>query len=420
MMKLSRGFIVSILILFALLVLVEVKIPKRFTWEDWTFSHTDPNPFGSMLVDSLLKASLKSGYEVKSGYLVDAYNDSDNINSTILLVNYSIEDYEEEEIEKFLKILKRGQNIIFINDYLCDSLCNKLDVGLDNGYDYYSPDNFLTNADSTILTWRADSIYDKKRYRFRIFSPENYAVIAGFEMENAKWTPFIKQKLRYGGDIIVAASRQYGKGKLLIVSWPQVFTNYNILEKDGAHLLMRIMSQVGDKHMVRYDLTQSEDYITEQDKSKSPLRVFLDNKSLRWAVYLTLFTILLSLIFTARRRQRVIPVIEPPKNQTLSMVKHIGLMHYRHHDNTSLVLDYYKQFSHEMMKKLLVDINNEIDLGENLSYISKRTGIDADQLSSAIERLKEIHTDFDINDTQLSDKETKYLIDIMNNVINNL
>ena len=299
-------------------------------------------------------------------------------------------------------------------------MCNKLDVGLDNGYDYYSPDNFLTNADSTILTWRADSIYDKKRYRFRIFSPENYAIIAGFEMENAKWTPFIKQKLRYGGDIIVAASRQYGKGKLVIVSWPQVFTNYNILEKDGAHLLMRIMSQVGDKHMVRYDLTQSEDYITEQDKSKSPLRVFLDNKSLRWAVYLTLFTILLSLIFTARRRQRVIPVIEPPKNQTLSMVKHIGLMHYRHHDNTSLVLDYYKQFSHEMMKKLLVDINNEIDLGENLSYISKRTGIDADQLSSAIERLKEIHTDFDINDTQLSDKETKYLIDIMNNVINNL
>ena len=239
-------------------------------------------------------------------------------------------------------------------------------------------------------------------------------------MENAKWTPFIKQKLRYGGDIIVAASRQYGKGKLVIVSWPQVFTNYNILEKDGAQLLMRIMTQVGDKHMVRYDLTQSEDYITEQDKSKSPLRVFLDNKSLRWAVYLTLFTILLSLIFTARRRQRVIPVIEPPKNQTLSMVKHIGLMHYRHHDNTSLVLDYYKQFSHEMMKKLLVDINNEIDLGENLSYISKRTGIDADQLSSAIERLKEIHTDFDINDTQLSDKETKYLIDIMNNVINNL
>ena len=86
MMKLSRGFIVSILILFALLVLVEVKIPKRFTWEDWTFSHTDPNPFGSMLVDSLLKASLKSSYEVKAGYLVDAYNDSDNINSTILLV----------------------------------------------------------------------------------------------------------------------------------------------------------------------------------------------------------------------------------------------------------------------------------------------------------------------------------------------
>ena len=321
-------------------------------------------------------------------------------------------------------MLKRGQNVLWINNcYLSDSIAKVLDFDI---YDFnLSPGYYGFNKQSGIeiigklhLKWKKDSIFDTNKYDLPDLGNDNVTIVADIYNDTCKVKPLLISRM--SDNKIYAATRNYGKGKLVIVSWPQVFTNYNILEKDGAHLLMRIMSQVGDKHMVRYDLTQSEDYITEQDKSKSPLRVFLDNKSLRWAVYLTLFTILLSLIFTARRRQRVIPVIEPPKNQTLSMVKHIGLMHYRHHDNTSLVLDYYKQFSHEMMKKLLVDINNEIDLGENLSYISKRTGIDADQLSSAIERLKEIHTDFDINDTQLSDKETKYLIDIMNNVINNL
>jgi hypothetical protein len=416
-MKLSRGFIVVILILFVLLVLVEVKIPKRFNWNERTYSHNDPNPFGSMLVDSLLESSVKCGYEVKPGFLYDAFHDSDSINTTILLVDYDIEDWEREEIDMFLKILKRGQNIVYINDYLCDSLGLFLKMGMDKGYDYYSPSEYFSNSDSTTFIWKKDSVYDKTKYRFRIFDPYNSAIIADFDSENSEWTPLLHQKLKFGGNIIAAASREYGKGKCVVVTWPQLFTNYNVLEKDGAQLLLRIISQVGDVPIVRYD--SSDDYYYEEkpNESQSPLRVFLDNRSLRWAIYLTLFTILLSLFFTARRRQRVIPVVEPPKNQTLTMVKHIGLMHYRHHDNTSLVRDHYKHFSQEMMRKLLVDVNDDIDLNENLPLIKSRANIDAEEFKQSISRMKEIAVNYDI---KLTDSETKSLIDIMNNITNNL
>ncbi len=201
------------------------------------------------------------------------------------------------------------------------------------------------------------------------------------------------------------------------MSWPQVFTNYNVLEKNGANLLMRIMSQAGNSRVIRYDYTVSEDYLIEQNRSQSPLRVFLDNKSLRWAVYLALFTILLSLIFTARRRQRVIPVIEPPKNQTLTMVKHIGLMHYRHHDNASMLRDQYDHFTYEMMRRMLVDINNDIDLDENMKLLINRTDIDSKELKEAVSRLKEIKNDYEL---KISDKETKHLIDLMNKITNNI
>lgn len=415
-MKLSRGFLVVILILFVLMVLIEVKIPKRFSWDDYSFSHNDSNPFGSMLVDSLLESSMNGAYEVKNGNLIDAYYDSAHIDCAVLLVDYDIYDYDEDEFAMLLEILRRGQTVILVNDYCPDSLGYLLDVGIDSGLDSYSPMDLLSESDSATIIWEKDLIHDKTRYRFRIFSPYNAAIISDFDSETSKWTPLIRQKQVLGTDIVVAASRNYHKGKLIMMTWEQVFTNYNLLENGGAELLLRLISQVGDKRVVRYDFKSTEEYVEESEKSESPLRVFLDNKSLRWAVYLTLLTIIISMIFTARRKQRVIPVIEPPSNQTLTMVKHIGLMHYRHHDNASLVRDCYSLFSQEIMRKLLVDVNDEVDLTDNMSLLTTLSGVDSKQLIEVLSRLKEISTDYEII---LTDKETKQLIDTMNSVTRN-
>ncbi len=415
-MKLSRGFIVVILILFVLMVLIEVKIPKRFSWEEKTYCHTDSNPFGAKLVDSILEASLKGNYEVKNCYLYTVYTDSNYNNSTILLVDYTIYNYEDD-VERILDMLKRGQTIIFINNYFPDTLCASLDVAFEYNYDYGYITDYFTKADSTTLIWGEDSIYNKAKYRFRIFEPDVSHLVPYVKNGKSEWTSLLKYKQSFGKELVVAASRDYGKGKLILMTWPQVFTNYNVLSQGGAQLLMRLITQAGNKKVVRCDFRETVEYEVENNKSKSPLRVFLDNHSLRWAVYLTLLTILLSLFFTARRKQRVIPVIEPPQNQTLTMVKHIGLMHFRYHDNAGLVRDHYHHFGQEMMRKMLIDVNDDVDLSENLTLIKSRTGIDTEQLINAISRIREIVADDEI---KLSNKETKYLIDLMNSITYNL
>lgn len=209
-------------------------------------------------------------------------------------------------------------------------------------------------------------------------------------------------------------SMDYGKGKLVFVTYENVFYNYTLLQPGGAILLMRILSQAGNGPIVRYDPTISDEYIEEHERSQSPLRVFLENRSLRWAVYLALIAIVLSLIFTARRRQRVIPVVEEPKNQTLAMVKHIGLMHYRHHDNASIVRDYYKQMAHELLRKALIDVNDDNLIDENITLLVSRTAMKAEDIKDNIIKLQNIQTDTDI---VLSDQETKRLIDFINNVL---
>lgn len=412
-MKLSRGFVVFIVILFVMLVLVEVKIPKKFNWNNVTYLHNDSNPFGAMIVDSILKSSVKAGYNVKHGDIFDAYYDSIDTVSSILLVDPTLYDVEKE-----LKgILNRGQNVIIISDYFTDELTSSFGFEFDNNYRYYIDYDQMDYNDSALLKWRKDGLYDREDFCFKSFDVFEMCEITFDNGKDSIWTKLLYDE-RQSKDVTVAASRKYGKGKLVLVAWSQVFTNYNVLEKGGAQLLMRIMSQAGNKKpILRYDDHYSEDPLTEEYQSQSPLRVFLDHNSLRWAVYLTLLTIVLSLIFTARRKQRVIPVIDPPKNQTLAMVKHIGLMHYRHHDNASLVRDRFAQFKHEIMRKLLVDIDDDIDLSENLSLIHNQAGVDEKQFVNAVSRLREIAVDYDL---VLTDKETKHLLDLMNNITNNL
>ena len=416
-MKLSRGFVLFIILLFVVLVMMEVKFPKKFSWNDVTYLHNDPNPFGSMLVDSILKSSVKAGYNVKQGNIFDACYDSIDTESSILLVDPNFYDANEE-----LKgILNRGQNVIIISDYFNDDLTISFGFDFDNNYRYYIDYNQMDYNDSSLLKWRKDGLYDREDFCFKSFDVFEMCEIT-FDIDNDKnkdtiWTKLLYEE-RQSKDVTIAASRKYGKGKLVIVAWPQVFTNYNVLEKGGAQLLMRIISQVGnDKPVVRYDENYSEELFTEEFQSQSPLRVFLDHRSLRWAVYLTLLTIVLSFIFTARRKQRVIPVIDPPKNQTLAMVKHIGLMHYRHHDNASLVRDRFAQFKQEIMRKFLVDIDDDIELSENLSLIQNQSAVDAKQFVDAVSRLREIAVDYDL---VLKDKETKYLLDLMNNTTKSL
>lgn len=49
-MKLNRWFIVGILIFLVLMFLVELRLPKNFSWTP-TFRHADKEPFGACLFD---------------------------------------------------------------------------------------------------------------------------------------------------------------------------------------------------------------------------------------------------------------------------------------------------------------------------------------------------------------------------------
>jgi len=64
--------------------------------------------------------------------------------------------------------------------------------------------------------------------------------------------------------------------------------------------------------------------------------VILGNPSLRAAFWLTLLVFLLIFLFDSKRKQRIIPQIQPLRNASLDFVKTIGRLYYQYRDNKNL------------------------------------------------------------------------------------
>lgn len=407
-MKISRIFVIVMLIAFVVLLMVEMKLPDRFVWEP-TFRHTDHNPFGSMLVDSLLSSSVKQGYDVIEGDIYDVFNDRSSQNKSIILAGMPIN-------EKVLEMVKRGQNVLWLGeDGMTEQMEKTFNIQLISPIiSRYADLSTLTTADTLFLAWPNDNNYKKRIYKLPDLMQYHISMLI---LDGSDAIPLLESRRSDTYNGIYAVKVRYGKGQLTIVTLPELFTNYYLLEPGGAELLMRLVSQLGDAPIVRCDNSAPQQFLDEEVESQSPLRFLMKHKSLRWALYLTLIAVALSLFFTARRRQRIIPEVKAPENQNVNMVKHLGLMYYRYHDNASLVREKYAILVKELRRKLLIDIASEMNDDENFMLLANRTSLNTDMIKNCILRSREIVDDENI---ELHDTEAQSLIDEMNNILRNL
>ena len=128
---------------------------------------------------------------------------------------------------------------------------------------------------------------------------------------------------------------------------------------------------MGDLPIVR-----TEGYMKQTAQIQmSPFRYFLSQRPLRWALYLTMFTIILFMVFTARRRQRVIPVIHQPENKSLEFTELIGTLYFQKKDHADLVHKKYIYFAEELRREIQVDIEEVANDEHSFSRIAQKTGI---------------------------------------------
>ena len=422
-MKGSRWFILAMVLFLAVMFLVEYNLPKKFVWTP-TFSHYDEQPLGCALFDSLLSSSLPHGYSLSKETFYQM--EEDTVDKMGILVIANSLSMVKADVNALLKMAERGNKIMLVSNNYPKLLEDTL--GFYCTYSHFNAAAFRKYASSIFrkdsIYWVADSVYSRQLYRcypqfcnssFRRYDSKVIRKLAEKDMTDAIGDMLADSdsvKVYSNYHPLLAMARPWGEGEIILVSTPLLFTNYGVLDENNANYIFRLLSQMGELPIVR-----SEGYMKATAQvQQSPLRYLLAHQPLRWALYLTMITILLFMIFTAKRRQRAIPVVREPANKSLEFTELIGTLYFQKKDHVDLVRKKFAYLAEELRREIQVDIEEVADDKRSFERIARKTGMDAGEIAEFIHEVRPVLYGGRVIDSE----QMKVFIDKMNEIINHI
>lgn len=417
-MKGRHWFVVGIVAFLLLMFAIEYRLPKRFVWRP-TFGHYDEQPFGCALFDSLVSVSASETYTLsrKTFYQL-AFEDTLKRRGFLAISEHLA--LSDVDVEALLSMASRGDKVLLVSNLFPARLEDTLRVHGNYSYFYF---NALKKQAVSLfardsLIWIA-SPGDSLAY---YFYPQLCASTLSADSADADVLAIKHEVVGKNVDGLMTDTLQYspvalsvpvGKGEIILVSTPLLFTNYGVVDGNNAAYIFRILSQMKGLPLVR-----TEAYVDETSQAQqSPFRYLLAHRPLRWALYLTLTGIVLFMFFTTRRRQRAILVVRPPLNKSLEFVKLIGTLYFQKKDHADLVRKKYIYFAEMLRRSLQVDLEAVEEDIRSFDRIAKRTGIDKESIAVLVRTVRSVVYD---KSAKVSEQQMKRLIDNMNDITRNL
>ncbi len=415
-MNSRNKFIVVVVLMLVAVLFIEYRMPRRFQWNP-TYSHKDAQPFGCMVFDSIMAQTMPCGYTVVEKTLWQMQRDS-MLNEPHGIVILSTENLEPDLLEPILALVEQGHVVLVgasINMYEWEETLG-LQIVWNSSFDirYIAGKRFAKRP----VRWVDTDGYPADTSLCRVYdSMINNIVIpndsSSFKLLATYDDGYYSVK-ESKDSAAIAISMSKGKGELILLSAPLLMTNYAILDYDnGAVLIHRLMNRM--KHL---PVIRTEAYISEEAGEKeSPFYVLLERAPFRWALYLAFIGIVFYCIFTARRRQRPIPVITQPQNGNLEFVCLIGTLFWQEGNHQGLLKRKLTYTAEEIHRQTGLDIMDGDSEKETIAQLARLTGMDPDNLRVVIRNVKEAA---DTSYRIVTAAEVKALIAELDKIVSNI
>ncbi len=219
-------------------------------------------------------------------------------------------DFSESELE-VVKSFVQGGNVLFISAYfLGDELEKWLEVEFNHMFGSRNNKDSMLMLDKDFLNYPAFylgpvwtsyiSKYDSTLTDFQILS-------------------------KYRSDHVSSISFKKGDGYVVLHAQPFMFTNYHLIKKrTKAYSELFFSSLPGPLHTIFWD----EYSKSSTTREMQPLRYVMSQPPLRNAFWWALAGLIILVLFSFKRKQRVIPVLEPLVNNSMDMARTVSDMYY--------------------------------------------------------------------------------------------
>lgn len=329
MNKTFRLYGIIFIVLLVILALLELNKTQLTDWRK-NYDVNKKSPFGLYVfneeVDNLLSNQVTKTAISPYAFYKEKKKEPHNI----LIIQSAI---DEESWKNILYNVARGSNAMIFSTYTSHIISDSL--GFYQTTISYNDSNTLKLTDKKFIN---DSIIlDKLPNRSGFKNMYESHEILGKEVENNKeYANFIK--------II------HGDGNIYFHSEPLILTNYYLLENDNNHYIESVFSYLPNRETVWFTNANRH-----EASSSSPLRFILSNPPLRYAWWLFLGGLLLFAIFNAKRKQRIVPVIEPLENTTVEFVKSIGNLYLQEGNPHDMMAKKAQYFLHHVRTEFFIN-----------------------------------------------------------------
>ena len=392
-MKKDLKYYMILLLAFLAFILYELNKPKALNWEV-SLSKRDKNPYGTYVLNDLLSEAMRQNQVRHSNKTLFELADEEHAGNLLILCRYFAPD--EPDLNAMFEMLDSGVNLFIAASAYGGQFGDTLN--LETGTTLLS--DSVQNLGLVYLGVLEDSTpvrfvnphLDNKDYYFKKRTATEY-----FASVDTLQTRVIANN-ENGYPVLTITP--WGNGNIILSTLPLSFTNYYMLWNQNYEFISGALSYLPDE-----DLVWTEYYQLGRQESGSPLRFILSNESLKWAYYVTLFTLLTFVIFEAKRRQRIIPIIKPPENTTLEFAETVGNLYYNHGDHLNLALKKVLFFKEQIRTRYYMQTNV---LDDNFyRELSNKTGEDAETVKRLFQYIGEIEARKRISETELFDLSNK-------------
>ncbi|MBS1527746.1 MAG: DUF4350 domain-containing protein [Bacteroidetes bacterium] len=375
-MKDFKIYIWAASILLVAYVVAQYNKPSPVNW-DRTLFYKHKIPYGTYILYNQLH-QLFPGDSISNtnSNFYDLFHNKDVPASNYLViagqVNLSKYDYKQ-----MMDYVRRG-NSVFIGAFTFGQVLMDT-LKLETGYEYsgkkvginFSNSNLRRGNDYQFDLTLADAYF----YKFDTV----HAVVLG--------------KNSNGNSNLLCY--KFGKGSLYLCPNPLLFSNISLLDSAGADYAAKALSYLPAKAHIYWDEYQNSDI----SENVSPVRVFLSHPALQWAYYITLGSLLIFVFYEIKRRQRIIPVIEPLKNSTVEFVNVVGQVYYEQRNNLNIAQKKILYLLEHIRTRYFLK-TNPLDM-EFIDRLSQKTGIDQAFITKLVNHINHVSVQAQISDHEL-------------------
>jgi hypothetical protein len=383
-------YIVYIGLAIALYAAVNLMAPKQFNWTV-TLAHDDKDPYGTFVFNELLPSIFKAHEITLSNQTIYELKDSLKHSKNLVIISSSFSG-DKPDSDVLLEQVSNGANVFISASYFWGHFSDTLQVST---YDYaFTTEDgaILHQKDTSHLKFASVSLDTTQHFNFKIGDIPNY-----FQKFDTTRTTVIARNV-YNQPVTIRVN--YGKGNFILNCTPLALTNVYMLYENNSKFISSTLS-----YLPQRDVIWTEYYQLGRRESNSPLRFILTNESLSWAYYLTIGSIIIFMIFEAKRKQRIIPVLRPPANTSLEFVSTIGNLYYQHGD--------HKNMAEKKVNYLLDQIRSRYFLRTNeinddfISQLASKSGNSKDEVLMLFNTINYISSSTIISPGQLVDLNEK-------------